>query len=59
MDNILNLINNGLFPIAVVLLLMYYINTTSEKLRTTIDTNTQIISELKTMIATLHGKEGA
>lgn len=57
MEIIANLISNQLFPIAICLILLWYIRDTQEKERTTLETlgrivqeNTLVMRELQTVV---------
>ena len=53
MENIVNLISSLGFPIAITLILLYYINSELGKTRTVIEQNTNIINDLQTYIKTI------
>lgn len=53
MENIINLVSTLGFPIAITLMLLYYINSELSKTRTVIEQNTSIINDLQTYIKTI------
>lgn len=53
MENIIEIISTLGFPIAVTIILMYYIYSEQSKTRTVIEQNTNIINELQTYIKTI------
>lgn len=57
MELITELITQQLFPIAMCLILCYYINTTTKEYTNAIENNTKAIVELTTLVSMYHGKE--
>lgn len=57
MELIAELITQQLFPIAMCLILCYYINTTTKEYTNAIENNTKAIVELTTLVSSYHGKE--
>ena len=57
MELIAELITQQLFPIAMCLILCYYINTTTKEYTNAIENNTKAILELTTLVSMYHGKE--
>ena len=57
MELIAELITQQLFPIAMCLILCYYINTTTKEYINAIENNTKAIVELTTLVSMYHGKE--
>ena len=57
MELIAELITQQLFPIAMCLLLCYYINTTTKEYTNAIENNTKAIVELTTLVSLYHGME--
>lgn len=53
MEGIPELISTLGFPIAITLILLYYINSELGKTRTVIEQNTSIINDLQTYIKTI------
>lgn len=53
MENIPEIIGTLGFPIAITLILLYYINSELGKTRTVIEQNTSIINDLQTYIKTI------
>lgn len=53
MENITEIIGTLGFPIAITLILLYYINSELRKTRTVIEQNTSIINDLQTYIKTI------
>lgn len=53
MENIPEMIGTLGFPIAITLILLYYINSELAKTRTVIEQNTSIINDLQTYIKTI------
>lgn len=53
MENIPEMIGTLGFPIAITLILLYYINSELRKTRTVIEQNTSIINDLQTYIKTI------
>lgn len=53
MENIVEIIGTLGFPIAITLILLYYINSELRKTRTVIEQNTNIINDLQTYIKTI------
>lgn len=56
MELISELITQQLFPIAMCLILCYYINTTTKEYTNAIENNTKAIVELTTLVSSYHGK---
>ena len=56
MELIAELITQQLFPIAMCLILCYYINTTTKEYTNAIENNTKAIAELTTLVSSYHEK---
>lgn len=57
MELVAELISQQLFPIAMCLILCYYINTTTKEYTNAIENNTKAIVELTTLVGMYHEKE--
>lgn len=57
MELIAELITQQLFPIAMCLILCYYINNTTKECTNAIENNTKAIVELTTLVSMYHGKK--